>query len=395
MRIVIFTHSLISDWNHGNAHFLRGYAQELLARGHQLHILEPRDGWSLQNLLAESGPAAVRAFEDAFPGLRSLRYDYATFDLERELAGADLVLVHEWNSHALVRRIGEHRAKGGRYKLLFHDTHHRSLTDSEAMSRYDLTHYDGVLAYGNVIRDIYRESGWSRNAWTWHEAADTRVFYPRSGDRAGDLVWIGNWGDDERAEELDEFLIRPVKELRLRACVYGVRYPKHALDRLAAAGIEYGGWLPNYRVPDVFARYNVTVHIPRRPYSRVLPGIPTIRPFEALACAIPLVSAPWDDCEHLFTPGEDFLVARDGREMCRHLAALIADRKLARGLAAHGLRTIRARHTCAHRVDELLEIYGSINHADRLLWFEPGVGVLERSGDLLQRHNSRASLPRT
>jgi spore maturation protein CgeB len=41
----------------------------------------------------------------------------------------------------------------------------------------------------------------------------------------------------------------------------------------------------------------------------MLPGIPTIRVFEALACGIPLVSAPWDDSEHLFRPGEDFLVA--------------------------------------------------------------------------------------
>ena len=37
-----------------------------------------------------------------------------------------------------------------------------------------------------------------------------------------------------------------------------------------------------------------------------LPGIPTIRPFEALACGIPLVSAPWHDAEHLFRDGLDF-----------------------------------------------------------------------------------------
>ncbi len=85
--------------------------------------------------------------------------------------------------------------------------------------------------------------------------------------------------------------------------------PQHALDELAEAGIEYGGWLPNYRVPEVFARYRVTLHIPRRPYARALPGIPTIRPFEALACGIPLISAPWQDSEDLFRPGRDFLFA--------------------------------------------------------------------------------------
>jgi spore maturation protein CgeB len=356
MRVVIFTHSLISDWNHGNAHFLRGVAAELMARGHELRIFEPLNGWSLQSLLADAGPAAVRNFETAYPHLRSRFYDPETLDLDRELAGADLVLVHEWNPHDLVRRIGEHRARSGGYKLLFHDTHHRSLTDREGMARYDLANYDGVLAYGNVIRDIYRAEGWKQQVWTWHEAADARVFFPRDAAHEGDVVWIGNWGDGERAEEIDEFLIRPVKDLGLKARVYGVRYPRHALEKLEAAGIEYAGWLPNYRVPEVFARYRVTVHIPRRPYASTLRGIPTIRPFEALACGIPLISAPWDDCEHLFTPGKDYLLARDGSEMRRQLRALLTDYTLARRVAARGLRTIRARHTCAHRVDELLEI---------------------------------------
>src|SRR5207248_6767087 len=105
--------------------------------------------------------------------------------------------------------------------------------------------------------------------WTWHEAADTRVFRPLPDHaRDADLVWIGNWGDDERTEELREFLIEPVKALKLKARVYGVRYPQHALDELDAAGIEYGGWLPNYSVPEVFAGRRVTVHVPRRPYAR-------------------------------------------------------------------------------------------------------------------------------
>jgi spore maturation protein CgeB len=100
----------------------------------------------------------------------------------------------------------------------------------------------------------------------------------------------------------------------------------------------------------------VSVHVPRRPYSQALPGIPTIRPFEALACGIPLVSAPWDDVEHLFTPGDDYLVARDGDEMAEHLDSVMRIPGLASSLAQHGLRTILARHTCAHRVRELLAI---------------------------------------
>jgi spore maturation protein CgeB len=361
VRVVIFCHSLLSDWNHGNAHFLRGVCSELLARGHAVDVYEPRSAWSVANLLAEHGEQPLQGFAQAYPQLSSQRYDADTLDLDPVLAEADLVLVHEWNEHALVRRIGQHRRANPRYRLLFHDTHHRCVTDPGSMAAYDLRHYDGVLAFGSVLRDLYREQGWAERAWTWHEAADHRVFQPLPGvAREGDLVWVGNWGDEERTAELHEFLLEPVQRLGLKARIHGVRYPAHALQSLAAAGIAYGGWLPNHAAPALFARYGVTVHVPRRPYVEALPGIPTIRVFEALACGIPLVSAPWNDCEGLFEPGTDFLVARNGREMREQLRAVLHDRALARSLASQGRKTILARHTCGHRVDELLNIYAEL-----------------------------------
>jgi spore maturation protein CgeB len=358
MRVVLFCHSLLSDWNHGNAHFLRGIVTELCERGHEVRVYEPRDAWSLQNLLAEPrGQEALDAVRHTYPRVRPLRYDADTLELEHAVEGADLVLVHEWSTPKLVRRLGELRAGGGRFRLLFHDTHHRSATVPQEMARYELKHYDGVLAFGEVIRHLYLSKGWARRAWTWHEAADTRVFRPLPGvAQEEELVWIGNWGDDERTAELHEFLLDPVKQLGLRAVVHGVRYPDAARAALAEAGVAYAGWLPNHEAPRAFARAKVTVHVPRRPYVQALPGIPTIRPFEALACGIPLVSAPWWDAEGLFRPGRDFLVAANGQEMKRHLRALLADEAMRAELALHGLRTVLARHTCAHRVEELLII---------------------------------------
>jgi spore maturation protein CgeB len=361
MRIALFCHSLLSDWNHGNAHFLRGVCTELAVRGHEVRAFEPRDAWSVANLVADHGEEALQTVYAPYPELQVVRYDEETIDLDEALDGADLVLVHEWNTHAIVQRIGRHRAGGGGYTVLFHDTHHRSVTDPDSVAAYDLSAYDGVLAFGEVIRERYVRAGWSRRAWTWHEAADTRVFRPRPEiSRERDLAWIGNWGDEERTRELREFLIEPVRHLSLSTDMYGVRYPSHALRDLRAAGIRFRGWLANFRVPEVFARHRITVHIPRRPYTRALPGIPTIRPFEALACGIPLVSAPWDDVEGLFTAGEDYLVAADGAAMARALGRLLVDLNLARSLAEHGRRTIESRHTCAHRVDQLLAIVHSL-----------------------------------
>src|SRR5690606_37900640 len=112
MRFALFYHSLVSDWNHGNAHFLRGVVSELLASGHQVVVHEPRDGWSRMNLLKEHGAGALQRFERAYPMLTSQLYDVRTIDLDRDLDGADVVIVHEWNDPSLVERIGRHRARG-------------------------------------------------------------------------------------------------------------------------------------------------------------------------------------------------------------------------------------------------------------------------------------------
>jgi spore maturation protein CgeB len=157
------------------------------------------------------------------------------------------------------------------------------------------------------------------------------------------------------------YLVLPAARLGLRARVYGVRYPRNAKALLDDAGIEYAGWLPNARVPQVFSSFDVTVHVPRRTYVEQLPGIPTIRVFEALACGIPLVCAPWEDSDALFTAGEDFLTAATGREMELRLRELLADEELRSRVARQGLRTVHERHTCAHRVDELIAILASLD----------------------------------
>jgi spore maturation protein CgeB len=356
VKLVYVTHSIESCWNHGNAHFLRGVLGELQARGHDVTALVPAEAWSLGNLLRDHGEAGLAAYRAAYPALRSCTYQHAD-DLLAAIDGADLVIVHEWTDPWVVAAIGRARRAGGDFRLLFHDTHHRAVSEPEAIRRFDLQDYDGVLAFGETLAAVYRRWGWGRRVFVWHEAADTRLFHPpvREGERDG-LVWIGNWGDDERSEELEHFLLRPAKVAGLALDIHGVRYPDAALHKLAAHGAYYRGWLPNARAPEVFAGHLATAHVPRRFYVDLLPGIPTIRVFEALACGIPLLSAPWVDAEHLFRPGQDYLVAQDGAEMLRHMRAIRADAGLRKALVASGLETIRARHTCAHRVDELLAI---------------------------------------
>ena len=357
MRIVYLTHSLESCWNHGNAHFLRGVLRALQAAGHDVLAVEPAESWSRDNLVADAGAATLQGWRAHYPGLAGIR----TADPAAALEGADLVLVHEWTDPAVVARMGALRRAGAPWTLLFHDTHHRAVSDPAAMRAFDLSGYDAVLAFGEALAAIYRGWGWEGRVFVWHEAADVALFHPPEPpiERRG-AVWIGNWGDGEREAELEAFLLAPLARAGIPLDIHGVRYPPAALAMLERYGARYHGWLPNHAAPGAFASHAFTVHVPRRFYATQLPGIPTIRVFEALACGIPLISAPWDDAEGLFTPGEDFLVAPDGDAVERHARTLLADRDHAAALAAHGLATILARHTCAHRAAELLAIVGTL-----------------------------------
>lgn len=362
MQIRYFAHSWLSDWNHGNAHFLRGLASALVRRGHAVRAYEAMPtaagGWSLAHLRAEpQGAAAIAQVRAAYPELDLRFYGPGASDPDRvnnwddELRGADLVVVHEWHEPDLLQSLLAQRRRFG-FRLLLHDTHHRALSQPEALRRLPLASLDGVLAFGESLRRLYER--WRvRRSFTFHEAADTARFSPLALPTSCSLVWIGNWGDEERTRELHEFLLEPVRSARLSAQVYGVRYPVTAQAQLAALGIAYGGYLPNLQAPLAYASAQFTIHVPRAPYAQALSGIPTIRMFEALACGAPLLCSPWSDTEALFQSGADFWPARDGREMTALMMQLLRQEEQRTQLGRHGAATIRARHTCAHRAQQL------------------------------------------
>jgi spore maturation protein CgeB len=366
LRFRYFAHSWISDWNHGNAHFLRGLARELQRQGHEVRCYEQFGSWSLTSLVVNEGEKAQQAIEQfrrEFPDLdvRLYEKDSNLADtLKLELKGADIVVIHEWNDPEVVNTILALKRELG-FAVLLHDTHHRAYTNPGELLRFQLQLFDGVLAFGEAIRRIYVEGFGIERAWTFHEAADIGHFAPRQENHAFDLLWIGNWGDEERTRELKEFLIEPAAELRpLKTVVYGVRYPDEGKSALADAGIEFRGYISNLMAPEAYAKSALSLHIPRCLYANGLGGIPTIRVFEALACGAPLLCAPWEDAEHLFRPGEDFVITQSGQEMKQAIQWLLRDATARRQIAANGRETILRRHTCGHRAAQLVEICGEL-----------------------------------
>jgi spore maturation protein CgeB len=320
LKVVIVSNLVVADRQSGGTNFLRGVVAELEDLGHRVDVLDP------------PGPAA-------------------TFELDVGLDEADVVLVDGCGNPALVARIGTHRANHGGYRLYY-----RARTAPKEIGRLDLSDYDGVLAVGEAVRQAYLEHGWVARAWTWHEAADTRVFHPLPAtEPEADLIWIGDWESGKRSGELRDFLLRPARSARLHGHLYGAGYPVSARLRIRLSGLQLHGRPAEHRAPELFARHRLTVHLPRRTHAEV-PDAPASYFFEALACGIPLVSAPWEDCEGLFRPEQDYLLARDRAEMREAMQAVLEFPEFAMQLRESGLEAIRARHTCSHRVEELLAI---------------------------------------
>jgi spore maturation protein CgeB len=324
LRLVIFGSAAMASPEDGNSRFLRGVSSELLARGHEVTLH------------------------------RSPR---ASFDLERTLDRVDVVIVHDGTAPELVKAIRLHHASNGDYTLLFYDTHQRAATAPPEHRRFNLASFDGVLAAGEVIRQTYLDRGWTGRAWTWHEAADAYTFAPHPGAvRNGDLVWVGSRHDLGASQELGTLVLEPARRLGLRGVIHGDHYPWRARLAIQRSGLRYGGPLAEHLVPVVWARHRFTVELPR--LAHALPGIPPVRMFEALACGIPLICSPWDDTEELLTPGRDYIIAHDQREMEAAMRSLHGDRAHAAELANQGRKTVLGRHTCGHRVEELLAIVG-------------------------------------
>jgi spore maturation protein CgeB len=373
VRIAFFYHSVRSDWNNGYAHFLRGTVRALISLGHDPVCYEEAGNWSTTNLVARHGLRPLVEFRRRFPFVETRLYQMAPLaDLERRLArelrGYDAVIVNEWpavEQPELLDLLVRLRRPCG-YALLFHDAHHRILTQPDGVARMRPQRFDAILAFAPSIADEYRRRFGHPQIHVFHEAADLSLFHPRppAADRPlDDALFIGNWGEGDRADEMREFLLEPARRFSNERvfAIHGVRYPADVLATIKDHyGIRYRGWLPNHLVPAAFAQTRVGIHVIRRQYLQVLYGTPTIRVFEALACGTALVSTRWQDTDGLFRAGKDYVVVDTRSQMEEALDWLWRDAAARERIGRSGAARVQALHTCRHRVEQLVAVIADL-----------------------------------
>jgi spore maturation protein CgeB len=344
LHIVILGLSMTSSWGNGHATTYRGLVRELSRRGHEVLFLERDVPWYAANRDICAVPYAdIELYAD----LQALRQRFRD-----EVRHADVVIVGSYVPDGVA--VGEWVTTTARGITAFYDIDtpvtlaKLARGESEYVSPALIRRYKLYLSFtgGPTLEYLEQHYGAPR-ARPLYCAVDPQLYYPECGAARWALGYLGTYSPD-RQPALEALLIEPARRWA-QGCfvVAGPQYPPiitwpanvQRLEHLAPA---------EHRV--FYNAQRFTLNITRADMVRAGYS-PSIRLFEAAACAVPIISDYWPGLERFFTPGTEILIARAPQETLQYLCELSEAERVAMGARARA--RVLAEHTAAHRAAEL------------------------------------------
>lgn len=343
MKLVVLGLSLSSSWGNGHATTFRALLKAFARRGHDILFLERDVPWYAPHRdLAE-------------PDFCRLEFYRSLADLEdwrREIENADAVIVGSYVPQGVdVGRWVKDTAHG---VVAFYDIDtpvtlaKLAAGDEEYLAADQIADYDLYMSFtGGPTLDVLETKYRSPMARALYCSVDAEAYRPVGASRRWDLSYLGTYSDD-RQPTLDRLLVEPARRApALRTCVAGPQYP---------AGIEWPGNV--HRIdhvgpkdhPRFYAASRFTLNVTRQ--DMIAAGFsPSVRLFEAAACATPIISDRWSGLETIFEAGTEIILADSAEDVLTALVETGEEERDAIGQAAR--KRILAEHTAAHRAAEL------------------------------------------
>jgi spore maturation protein CgeB len=369
MKIIVLGLSLSSSWGNGHATTYRALLKALAHRGHDILFLERDVPWY----------AAHRDLLE--PGYCRLRFYQEPADLRRyisEIQTADVVIIGSFVPDGI--EIADWALPLARGITAFYDIDTpatiaavRADTCTYLAAR-QIPEFDLYLSFtgGPLLREIEQTFA-ARAARALYCAVNTEMFRPLAGSPRWHLGYLGTYSAD-RQPALEKLLIEPALRSPDKSFVVaGAQYPEtirwpsnvHRIDHIAPNGL-----------PEFFANVRWALNITRS--EMIDAGFsPSVRLFEAAACAAPIISDRWRGLETLFSIGDEIVLADDAADV---LAALSLPEPRRLAIAAAGRAKILSTHSAAHRAAEL-ETYIAQIRTEKLNSANTnrGLGVWNRS----------------
>jgi spore maturation protein CgeB len=353
LDIVVFGLSITSSWGNGHAVTYRALLKALAARGHQITFLERDVPWYRENRdLAKADFCRIELYKE----LRDLAL-YASL-----VAEADLVILGSYVPDGAT--VGDWITSAARGVTAFYDIDTPVTLAGLAQGRTEyltpslIPRFDLYLSFtgGPTLELLERRYG-SPCARPLYCTADSDLHAPLALEHDYALGYLGTYSKD-RQPALDRLLIEPARELKTERFVVAgaqypasLRFPKNVTHIAHAPPAEHSAF---------YARQRFTLNVTRA--DMVAAGYsPSVRLFEAAACAVPVISDRWAGLETFFTPGSEILIADNADEVITILQDLPEARRRAIGEAAH--RKFLSAHSPAQRARDLESYYAAIVEA--------------------------------
>ena len=344
MRIAIFGLSITSSWGNGHATTYRALVRALAARGHDVVFFERDAPWYADNRDLPEPPYCRTVIYRSVTQLR----DLAASDLRE----SDLAIVGSYVPDGI--EVGDFVQGRARALTAFYDIDTPVTLAKVAAGRIDylearqIPRYDIYLSFtGGPTLDLLQSTYGSPMARPLYCSVDPELYFPEDAPVQWDLGYLGTYSVD-RQPVLNRLMLRAASQWRVgRFVVAGPQYPD---------SIE---WPRNvervmHLAPaDHRAFYNATrftLNVTRA--DMVKAGYsPSVRLFEAAACATPIISDAWAGLDRLFTPAAEILISTNARDTLAYLRDLGDDDRRAIGERAR--QRVLGAHTSRHRAIEL------------------------------------------
>ena len=344
MKIVILGLSITSSWGNGHATTYRGLVRALVESGHEVLFLERDVPWYAANRDLPNPPyGRTRLYHD----LDELRDTYAS-----EVRSANAVIVGSYVTDGI--DVGNWVCATARGAKAFYDID--TPVTLAALQRGDcaylsaalISQYDLYLSFtGGVTLDYLQHYYGAPMVRALYCSFDPELYFPEERLLSWDLGYMGTYSDD-RQPTLNSLLIEPASQCELLRCVVaGPQYPENIVWPENVQRIQH---LAPPQHQAFYTSQRFTLNITRSDMRRT-GYAPSVRLFEAAACATPIISDWWEGLDTLFTPGKEILIAEDASDTLRYLETIDEDER--RQIGERARQRVLANHSAAHRAVEL------------------------------------------
>ena len=348
LDIVILGLSITSSWGNGHATTFRGLVRELDKNGHRVTFLERDVPWYAAHRDLPQPPFCQTIL-------------YKTLDELKEqhgerIAAADLVIVGSYVPEGVA--VGAFVTETATGITAFYDIDTPVTLAKLQREDYEYLHPQLISQYhiylsftgGPTLQQLEQEYG-SPMARAFYCSFDPGLYYPEQYPLQWDLGYLGTYSDDRQPPLQHLMLDAAEAHNNGRFVVAGPQYPTSIQWPANVQRIEH---LPPAEHRRFYNSQRFTLNITRADMIRAGYS-PSVRLFEAAACATPIISDYWEGIENIFVPGEEILIAHSAADTLRYLQTISEAERKAIGERAR--KKVMEHHTAAHRATELENYY--------------------------------------